>query len=75
MFYVRLCRLTIATEREALLWVQKYISAFGGDPTKVMMYAFLKPFRLPLLYLTSYSQLGRERRRHIRCYADVDKWR
>ena len=25
-------------EREALKWVQKYISAFGGDPSKVMMY-------------------------------------
>ena len=24
-------------EREALRWVQKYISAFGGDPTKVTM--------------------------------------
>ena len=25
-------------EREAFKWVQKYISAFGGDPSKVMMY-------------------------------------
>ena len=25
-------------EREAFRWVQKYISAFGGDPAKVMMY-------------------------------------
>ena len=48
MFLVRLRHLTISTEREALLWVQKYISAFGGDPTKVMMYASFGPFRLPL---------------------------
>ena len=26
------------TEREALRWVHKYISAFGGDPEKVTMY-------------------------------------
>lgn len=26
-------------ERQAFRWVQKYISAFGGDPTKVTMYA------------------------------------
>ena len=24
-------------EREALRWIQKYIPAFGGDPTKVTM--------------------------------------
>ena len=24
-------------ERQALRWVQTYISAFGGDPTKVTM--------------------------------------
>ena len=29
------------TERQALRWVQKYISAFGGDPTKVTMYDLL----------------------------------
>ena len=29
---------TIA-ERETFRWVQKHISAFGGDPTKVTMYA------------------------------------
>ena len=29
--------LTNVAEREAFRWVQKYISAFGGDPTKVMM--------------------------------------
>ena len=28
----------LPTEREALQWIQKYIPAFGGDPTKVMMY-------------------------------------
>lgn len=28
---------TRRTEREALRWIQKYISAFGGDPRKVMM--------------------------------------
>ena len=36
------------TERLALRWVQKYISAFGGDPEKVMMCASSpsdKPFR------------------------------
>ena len=25
------------TEREALRWIQRYIGAFGGDPTKVTM--------------------------------------
>lgn len=25
-------------ERLAFRWIQKYISAFGGDPTKVTMY-------------------------------------
>jgi carboxylesterase type B len=25
------------SEREALRWIQKYIGAFGGDPTKVTM--------------------------------------
>jgi hypothetical protein len=29
----------LTTERQAMRWVQKYISAFGGDPTKVTMYA------------------------------------
>jgi hypothetical protein len=29
----------LITERQAMRWVQKYISAFGGDPTKVTMYA------------------------------------
>ena len=38
VFLVRRRHLTIAIEREALLWVQKYISAFGGDPDKVTMY-------------------------------------
>ena len=32
-------------EREAFLWVQKYISAFGGDPSKVMMY--VSPLGIP----------------------------
>lgn len=27
----------VPAEREALRWIQKYISAFGGDPRKVMM--------------------------------------
>jgi hypothetical protein len=26
------------TERLGMRWVQKYISEFGGDPSKVMMY-------------------------------------
>lgn len=26
-----------STERQALRWIQKYISQFGGDPTKVTM--------------------------------------
>ena len=33
-------------ERLALRWVQKYISAFGGDPTKVTMYARPRPTSL-----------------------------
>ena len=28
-------------ERLALRWIQKYISAFGGDPTKVTMCVYL----------------------------------
>lgn len=28
-------------EREALRWVQKYVGAFGGDPTKVTMCVLL----------------------------------
>jgi hypothetical protein len=28
------------TERQAFRWVQKYISAFNGDPSKVTMYTF-----------------------------------
>jgi hypothetical protein len=31
--------LNFALERLALRWIQKYITAFGGDPTKVTMYA------------------------------------
>lgn len=31
-------------EREALRWVQKYISTFGGDPTKVTMFVRLLPY-------------------------------
>ena len=29
---------TCTLERQALRWVQKYVSAFNGDPTKVTMY-------------------------------------
>ena len=28
-----------SAEREALRWIQKYISEFGGDPSKVTLYA------------------------------------
>jgi hypothetical protein len=35
-------------EREAMRWVQKYIRQFGGDPSKVTMYA-LTSFVLLLL--------------------------
>lgn len=31
---------SVASEREALRWIQKYIGAFGGDPTKVTMCVF-----------------------------------
>lgn len=31
--------LNFFSERLALRWIQKYITAFGGDPTKVTMYA------------------------------------
>lgn len=33
-----------AVERFALKWIQKYISAFGGDPTKVTMWVLGKHF-------------------------------
>lgn len=33
----RTCSSRIIAERQALRWVQKYISAFNGDPTKVTM--------------------------------------
>jgi hypothetical protein len=36
LFY--LLRFFFFSEREALRWIQKYIGAFGGDPTKVTMY-------------------------------------
>ncbi|OJA14825.1 hypothetical protein AZE42_11599 [Rhizopogon vesiculosus] len=32
--------LGLQDQRQAMRWVQKYISAFGGDPTKVTMYAW-----------------------------------
>lgn len=35
------------SEREALRWVQKYIGAFGGDPTKVTMFVQLLPYHQP----------------------------
>ena len=38
-------------EREGLRWVQKHITAFGGDPTKVTMYVLA--LFLPGLRLTS----------------------
>ena len=28
---------SLSSERQALRWIQKYISAFGGDPDKVTM--------------------------------------
>jgi hypothetical protein len=43
----------LLTERQAMRWVQKYISAFGGDPTKVTMYACLSPYRNLANILTS----------------------
>jgi acetylcholinesterase len=29
--------LTLSPERQAMRWVQKYIHAFGGDPSRVTM--------------------------------------
>ena len=48
--------LLILTERETFRWVQKYISAFGGDPRKVTMYDFSLP-ALYVIYVVSDSHL------------------
>ena len=40
-YFKAVCQLMfhyIHIERLALRWIQKYIGAFGGDPTKVTMY-------------------------------------
>lgn len=61
--------LHICPERLGLRWVQKYVRAFGGDPSKVTMYAHIFsdpfPFNLNLL-----RQLGRECGFNLCCNAD-----
>ena len=42
------------TERLALHWVQQYIHAFGGDPSKVTMYVKW-PLTVTRILLTSFS--------------------
>lgn len=42
-------------EREAFIWIQKCISQFGGDLTKVTMYAVSFTFHTMLTYVTYYS--------------------
>jgi len=39
----------------ALRWVQKYIDAFGGDPTKVTMYVYRD--LIALSFLSQFSFL------------------
>jgi acetylcholinesterase len=39
-------------ERLALRWVQQYITAFGGDPTKVMLCVSSQPFYVIVLTLS-----------------------
>lgn len=53
-------------EREAMRWVQKYIRQFGGDPSKVTMYALTTIFVFIIIVnLTYFSQLGPEFWRHL----------
>lgn len=40
-------------------WVQKYISQFGGDPTKVTLYVLLNPCRPVTLMVLTISSLIR----------------
>ena len=44
-------------ERQAFRWVQKYISAFGGDPSKVTMYVLNARSSLSLSHLSTFSNL------------------
>ena len=67
--------LTDFSERAALRWVQKYISAFGGDPKKVTMYVRLLP---PIGASAEHSlrgQLGPECRRYLRLASDARQQR
>lgn len=49
----------ISSERLAFSWIQKHISAFGGDPTKVTMYGAIIPtFLYSLLTFAAESRWG-----------------
>ena len=64
-------------EREAMRWVQKYIRQFGGDPSKVTMYAFTSFHAINIIVsLMYFSQLGREFWRHLcRAAYGRQRWR
>lgn len=63
------------SERTALRWVQKYISAFGGDPKKVTMYVILFPLIRAFAEHSSCEQLGPECRRYLRLASDARQQR
>jgi hypothetical protein len=54
---IDLLELITTIERLALQWIQKYISAFGGDPTKVTMCVLriLLRFRLIVYFIVTIA--------------------
>ena len=42
-------------ERQAFIWVQKHIPAFGGDPSKVTMYVLITHSSLSLPHLSTLA--------------------